>query len=127
MAKGSKSKKSTTLDGLLSPNTLTMLAQLPTSIEQQTYLRSTPDAPIADRRRYHPARNVRPADALIRDAARIVIGRLIHQRRFAVPNMVAICLRRKVRREVLHAFKLTRKSGRGGSPRRRNFYSQLGC
>lgn len=127
MAKGSKSKKATTLDGLLSPNTLTTLAQLPTSMEQQTYLRSTPDAPIADRRRYHPARNVRPADALIRGAARPVIGKYTYQTRFAVPHMVAICLRRKARREVLHAFKLTRKSGRGGSPRRRNFYSSMGC
>lgn len=45
--------------------------------------------------------------------------------RFKVPHDVLVCLRRKIRREVLHALKL-KKSG-GGGRRRRNQYSDIEC
>lgn len=85
--------------------------------------------PVADRRRYYPNVNLlRPAHAFKREAARLVIGRSMESPvRFAVPGYVAICIRRKMRREVLHAFKLTRKSGKGGGKRRRNAYSGIRC
>lgn len=46
---------------------------------------------------------------------------------FAIPNRVAICVRRKIRREVLHALSLTRLAGLGGARRRRNAYSGIHC
>ena len=45
---------------------------------------------------------------------------------FAVPKKVAICIRRKARREVLHALKLTKK-GKGGGARKRNLWSNVKC
>lgn len=51
--------------------------------------------------------------------------RLPAQVRFADPAQVAICVRRKERREVLHALRYVRK-GKGGS-RRRNWASKIKC
>lgn len=45
--------------------------------------------------------------------------------RFVVPGEVAICVRRKERREVLHALGKVRK--RGGGSRRKNYFSQIKC
>lgn len=44
---------------------------------------------------------------------------------FTAPDNVIICLKRKIRREVLHALKL-KKSGRGRR-RRRNYHSNVRC
>lgn len=53
------------------------------------------------------------------------IGSLSPQIAFRSPNRVAVCIRRKQRKEVLHAL---RKAGRGGSrPRRYNRNSQVRC
>lgn len=85
--------------------------------------------PVGDRRRYYPNRNLlRPAHAFKSEAKRLVVGRTMQSPvRFAIPRYVSICVRRKMRREVLHAFKLTHKSGRGGGKRRRNAYSGIRC
>lgn len=45
--------------------------------------------------------------------------------RFKVPHDVLVCLRRKIRREVIHAFKLNKKGG--GGRRRRNYNSSIDC
>lgn len=42
---------------------------------------------------------------------------------FPSPSRVALCVRRKIRRQVLHAFKKTNGSG----PRRRNTWSGVKC
>lgn len=52
-------------------------------------------------------------------------GSLIGSPAFTTPPGVAICVRRKQRREVLHALKKTR-SGSGRS-KRRNPYSEVKC
>lgn len=85
--------------------------------------------PVGDRRRFYPNANLlRPAHAIKPTANRLVIGRGMETPvRFALPNYVAICVRRKLRREVLHALKLTGKSGRGGGKRRRSAYSGIRC
>lgn len=90
---------------------------------------------ILDRRAYHPEpRFMRPPGAVERKAARLNtdnLGRSVRDQmmrvRFAMPDKVAICLRRKARREVLHALDLTRRSGKGGAKRRRNTYSSVRC
>lgn len=85
---------------------------------------------LEDRREFHPAiRWLRPARALRRDAARVVERHGGTQARravfgFNVPNLVSICVRRKVRREVLLAM------GRGGGGKRRprrNSWSDIVC
>lgn len=45
---------------------------------------------------------------------------------FRAPNQVIVCVRRKTRREVLHALNLTGR-GSGGGRRRRNVWSSIGC
>lgn len=90
-----------------------------------------------DRRVYHPEGRFRPALASFRPAARIVAVDPVRKNRivpkqtkatlaFADPGKVFVCVRRKVRREVLFA------SGRGAAPKpkrppRRNPQSQISC
>jgi len=88
---------------------------------------------VDDRRRFDP-NIVRPAYSLGRDARRLVaktfpVGkrddRLSARVGFAVPERVAVCVRRQQRREVIHA---TRKNGSGGSRRRRrNYWTDIDC
>lgn len=83
---------------------------------------------VEDRREFHPARRLRPA--------RMVSGLPApHKQKsksfqamqpsFAVPKGVAICVRRKERREVLFARRKTRKGSGGG--RRFNEWSKVKC
>lgn len=52
-------------------------------------------------------------------------GPVPHQLGFAAPEKVLICVRRKIRKEVLHAYKRT---GRGsGRPNRRGPFSDIHC
>lgn len=89
--------------------------------------------PIGDRRRHNPTKAYAPPHAPYRNATRLVINpvgtianrALVDVPRFSVPNAVTICLRRKARREVLHAFNRTGKGSRG--KRRRNFWSNVKC
>lgn len=46
---------------------------------------------------------------------------------FLRPDLVAVCLRRKARREVLFALDKKPKRGRGGGARRRNKWSNVKC
>lgn len=83
--------------------------------------------PAADRRKYHPTPLYRPAHSLVRQAARLALGKSPTTVRFRIPNLVAICVRRKARREVLHALKRLNKGRGGGGKRRRNLYSNVQC
>lgn len=82
---------------------------------------------VGDRRLYHPQRMLRPAFASPRAAARIVDRRPVRfptMLAFAVPQRVAVCVRRHMRREVLLAL------GRGGAGHkrpRRNVWSSVKC
>lgn len=119
----------TSLTSLLSPPLPAVPLEDPVIIKQ--LMHSWPEAPhdpISDRRRFHPERHFRPAYALIPGAARLGIGRNIAKVSFITPKAVAICLRRKVRREVYFALGLKKKKGKGGGkPRRRNHYSSVSC
>lgn len=85
---------------------------------------------IEDRRRWDPLGGLHPAGALERSSRALVENlpagpRVASRFSFAVPNRVAICVRRKTRREVLFA---ERKTGKGAkAPRRRNRWSDIGC
>lgn len=91
-----------------------------------------------DRRAYNPARDYRRAISLgrvftatvgLKHPSRGVArpGMLARDTfRFNVPRKVLICIRRKQRREVLHAAKRVGR-GSGGGARRRNHYSEVSC
>lgn len=110
------------------PIRLPLLSSLP-SVTLKTF---------EDRRTSHPLGKNRPAFALPKSAGRIVVkdnpgrtkptypGAQTKARlSFADPTRVAICVRRKTRREVLHALKLTRKGA--GSSKRLTSYSGVSC
>lgn len=85
---------------------------------------------IEDRRTFHPARMFRaPLSVSRRAFAKVVArpNRALHRETFsfAVPQKVALCVRRKERREVLHALKRTRSGG--GRSKRRNAWSAVKC
>lgn len=98
-----------------------------------------------DRRLYHPESAVRPAASFNRDRHRLVTIekrykkvpdatarlRMLSQTQaplaFEKPEKVLICVRRKIRKEVLHALKKT--GGRGGVTRKPiwNRFSEISC
>ncbi|UDN67859.1 hypothetical protein [robinz microvirus RP_152] len=90
---------------------------------------------VDDRRFFDPAGPLRPAYSFGRDARRLIaksspVGRtrndtLSARVGFAVPERVAVCVRRKQRKEVIHA--LDRAGGGGSRRRRRNRYSDVDC
>lgn len=107
---------------------------LPDSVERQQYVRS-----LEDRRLNHPLPRIhRPAVASVRSATRLIAHPLRSFTtavgnnapagiRFYLPDRVAICVRRKIRREVVHALRINPKHGRGGGKRRRTPHSGIKC
>ena len=85
--------------------------------------------PLEDRRTRHPERWGRPVMATVRSATRPVVKpsigpRLSARLQFSDPRRVIVCLRRKERREVIHALG---KSGGGNRPRTRKPTSEISC
>lgn len=110
---------------------LTRLARLP-----QEYPTPAEYRLVEDRRTYHPLEFFRPARVFSgADAPASVPSPtprnkprafLAHGLKFPVPNEVLVCVRRKQRKEVLHAFKKVGR-GRGGGRKRRNWWSAISC
>lgn len=93
---------------------------------------------IEDRRFFHPLVDVAPARSF-RARPRLVVhspnvNRNAVRNKFAVPSgigfdvprNVVICVRRKSRKEVLHALKFTGR-GSGAGKKRRNYWSDVSC
>lgn len=89
---------------------------------------------IEDRRTWHPAALTRPfLTTGLRSAARLTVKSSPHALRndisnrvgFAVPKKVVVCVRRKQRKEVLHA--MGKAGGRVSRRRRRNDASNIDC
>ena len=82
-----------------------------------------------DKRRYHPD-PTHKVGATRRKYQRIVADPMRSLRsplRFLAPPKVAICVRRKQRREVMHAKRLTRRGKSGYGKKQRNFWSMIKC
>jgi len=94
---------------------------------------------LEDRRTWNPLGSVAPARSISRDRHRLQAtavtttqfrsnsrpAKFSHFIGFALPRKVLICIRRKRRKEVLHA---RRKTGKSGQKRPvRNFYSKIKC
>lgn len=92
---------------------------------------------LEDRRQFHPLAEFRPARSFL-TRPRLVIAqpnvnkprrstlRIPSQVGFDVPRNVAVCVRRKSRKEVLHALRFTGR-GSGGGAKRRNYWSDVSC
>lgn len=115
-----------------------------------TPLRFTPLTVFEDRRQWHPERAHRPAmsfsqarhrlEALAQPAVLNRNGKnrdaFAHLRsfnsfpsgiRFARPDRVLVCVRRNIRKEVLHALKKTGRSGGRQKRPRFNWFSTIKC
>lgn len=80
-----------------------------------------------DRRQYRPDRSTRPPAATYPGAARVIASPSVAASvRFTSPPHVAICIRRKARKEVLFA-KQRVKQGSRRKRRNRNFWSDVHC
>lgn len=93
---------------------------------------------LEDRRLFHPERAVRPALSFYRDAGRVIVSKGVSSPQrlrndissrigFSVPKHVAVCIRRKERKEVIHAIGKAGRGGRVSSRRRRNYWSGVDC
>lgn len=80
-----------------------------------------------DRRFYNPTRSISPPHAVRRYAAKVQAKQFgaLSGLRFADPRLVALCVRRKIRREVMFAVKKTRAGS--GAKKRKNFWSHISC
>lgn len=83
---------------------------------------------LEDRRTWHPDnRMMRPVAATVRSAKRIIVnpvGPLTAPLRFADPRRVVVCIRRAIRKRIMHA-----KGVAGGRVRRpkRTPWSSISC
>jgi len=90
---------------------------------------------VDDRRFFDPAGPLRPAYSVYRADRRLIaksstVGSprndtLSARVGFAVPERVAVCVRRQQRKEVIHA--LGKQGGGGSRRRRRNSWSDIDC
>lgn len=112
------------------PNTYRMLRPMDFSpIKPRHDLYRAAVLETGDRRRYHPNKFLQTPAAIRRDAVRLVQPLWSEPRSvsFAVPKKVALCVRRKVRKEVMFA------KGHGGmkvsrqKPRKNNYWSRISC
>jgi len=80
-----------------------------------------------DRRRYNPTKSIAPPASIRPGAARVraVYPGAMSSLRFSRPPEVAICARRKTRREVI--FALGKRKKGSGAQRKRNFWSNISC
>jgi hypothetical protein len=109
------------LDALLTPVPLSPMPTLSPSLTRAAVLGTE------DRRMFDPLASTSLPAAARPDAARLVPSRAPNFVRlnFQNPAAVAVCVRRKVRREVLFATKKRRKGARGR--KHYNYWSQFGC
>lgn len=130
--RGSANVVTPSLDSLLSPT----ISYIKPSAVVITTIRPAPPSsvltPQSDRRFYNPNRfavhaTPRAASQLVPARGTMATRVLSPRVMFAAPSNVALCVRRRMRREVLHALNLTHKAGRSGKPRRYNRYSQVKC
>lgn len=125
---------------LAQPPPIVLLPRRPVQVTVPQFLKEVRQ--LDDRRRYHPLRTlsrITPLAALSRSATRIVpksqtnLGQwtrsLPYRQRFAVPHKISLCVRRRIRKEVIHAIGFAKggKGTRRSRKPRRNFWSDVSC
>lgn len=82
---------------------------------------------IEDRRRHRPDKSIRPPGA-VRKKATQIRPRKFGLLKFANPEQIAMCIRRRTRREIMHATGFAGAKRIMKKPRQnRNFWSNIGC
>lgn len=95
-------------------------------------------APAGDRRRWNPTNAYSGPYSTTRKAKQLRVGKKSHQLKFKIPRQVALCVRRAVRKQVIHALHLGPAAGAYGKAKklarlfgkrkkRRGPYSSIGC
>jgi len=136
MAKGSSTRGSaygspSSLTSLLSPSKQTQAivtaapAIFPSASSLRPYTLIEPWGVESDGRFHNPTRRSAKPSSLINAATRLH-QTATHAVGFAQPDRTAICVRRRVRKEVLFARNRTGSGGRS-KHRRRNFWSKVKC
>lgn len=96
------------------------------SVLLPTYTAQTDFTDVDDGRRYNPTNTRRPPKSVTGASSAYNYKSLTPLRvAFQQPEKVIVCIRRKIRKEVLHALKLTRKNG--GGARKRTPLSDIHC
>jgi len=133
-------RRSNTARRVVSTPTLTRRLSGPVR-RSRPAIKLSPLQAIEDRRQYHPEGPARPARSWSSARHRLVVT---PQRResvladtytptvpvgvsFEAPRRVAICVRRKQRREVLHALMKTGRGSRHHRKPRKSYYSEVNC
>ncbi|UDN67892.1 hypothetical protein [robinz microvirus RP_172] len=80
---------------------------------------------VGDRRLWRPDETTRPPHTARPGASRVQVGKALQALRFADPRFVAICARRKIRKQIMFALRKTRKGS--GARKRKNFWSAVSC
>lgn len=105
---------------------------LPRRLAYKPYDATVGRVVLEDRRLWHPERVFRPAFSLTRSAKRLVLksptkhqaAKLSEGLKFADPRKVVICVKRKIRKQIMHVI-----GAAGGKVRkpRRNYWSEVSC
>lgn len=104
------------------------------SIRRRDYRRSVLDRGVEDRRMFHPLREIRSPRSVVGGSTTLKPRFTPASKAslmpdsglgFFAPQKVMLCVRRRVRREVLHAKKIA--GGRGFRAPRFNFWSTISC
>lgn len=121
------------------PTTVTSPRSLPYQYDLEDLIRSDRLTEIEDRRTYHPEGESRPARSISKRAHRLELAKPVVSQwnelpgysgiyspvAFTQPHNVLVCIRRKQRKEVLHALN---KAGKAGQKTpRRSAYSDIQC
>lgn len=96
-----------------------VLLPVPTTITQYDVLAA------GDRRLFRPDESTRPPSTPKPGSSRVVVGKTLNAVRFTEPKMVSICVRRKIRKEVIFALGKRKKGSSSG--KRKNFWSSVSC
>lgn len=139
MARRHKDSNSTRRsDDTIDISSETLLRQIQKPVKPATQLHLNPPKfqlhQIQDDRSWHPKPQIKPAGALKRSATRLVVPKptkasprsaLPHQVAFSAPKHVLVCIRRRMRKQVLFAKRLNRKGS--GSRKHRTAWSEIKC
>lgn len=131
------SRKSRPTQSSIRGRDVRIIANAPYRIQPALPLGLPPLSPIEDRRVFHPQGVRRPAKSFLGNSHTLRAPEpspaMLSKPRpyitpgvaFEDPNKVLVCVRRKRRREVLHAFNKTGKTGQ--KKPRQSYYSSVKC
>lgn len=123
-ASGERDLTTRSLAKLLTPSPIPNLSFYDSNKRDNPYSLALEDLG-PDRRMYTPDNKPKPPGSYTRGAIRIRAGYHPRSLNFLTPRLIGLCVKRRIRKEVIHALK---KAGKGGQKKRKlNFWSKIGC